>query len=59
MSRIDPVSALLNAPTWALLGLAVKDARLRERSANTVAATMLAKLDGDDRPDPCQLGFVL
>jgi hypothetical protein len=36
---------LQSAPTWARLGLTVRDARLRERAADALAATIIERLD--------------
>ena len=40
-TRTTQLSMLLNAPAWAKLGLAVPDARLRERAADALAATIV------------------
>jgi hypothetical protein len=45
MDRERLSSILLNAPAWVRLGLAVPDARLRERAADALAATIADKLD--------------
>ncbi|GAA3895072.1 hypothetical protein GCM10022276_12700 [Sphingomonas limnosediminicola] len=45
MDRARLSSILLNAPAWVRLGLAVPDARLRERAADVLAATIVDKLD--------------
>lgn len=47
MDRIDRTriaDILLAAPAWARVGLTVRDARMRERAADTLAATILEKL---------------
>ena len=47
MDRIDQqrlAAILLHAPVWARLGLAVRDERLRERAADTLAGIVAAKL---------------
>jgi len=52
MNRIDQhclAAILLHAPAWARLGLAVRDERLRERAADTLAGIVAAKL-GDLGP---------
>lgn len=36
---------LQNAPAWTRLGLTVPDPRMRERAADALAATIVAKLD--------------
>ena len=36
---------LQTAPTWARLGLTVRDAALRERAADVLAATIIKRLD--------------
>ncbi len=43
MGRERLSSILLNAPTWARLGLAVKDSRQRERAADALAATIVQR----------------
>jgi hypothetical protein len=47
MDRIEQqriAAILLHAPAWARLGLAVRDERLRERAADTLAGIIAAKL---------------
>jgi hypothetical protein len=54
MDRIDQqrlAAILLNAPAWARLGLAVRDERMRERAADTLAGIVAARL-GEARPAP-------
>ncbi|WP_367613616.1 DUF6771 family protein [Sphingomonas sp. AP4-R1] len=46
---------LLTAPTWARLGLSVRDERLRERAADAMAARIVQGLEGIAEPDPRQL----
>lgn len=43
----DIAPAILAAPAWARLGIAVRDPRLRARAAETLARTILEELDGD------------
>jgi hypothetical protein len=65
MERVATSSALtaaiLAAPTWAHLGLTVRDARLRERAAQEVAETVLDRLQSGPAPDahPDQLALAL
>ncbi len=47
----DQISVILQtAPAWARVGLTVRDAALRERAADTLAAAILKRLD---EPAPC------
>jgi hypothetical protein len=53
MDRIDQhriAAILLHAPAWARLGLAVRDERLRERAADTLAGIVAAKLGDAGQP---------
>ena len=60
MDRERLAHVVLNAPAWVRLGLAVPDARLRERAADALAATILDKLDEQSHAeDPNQLGLSL
>jgi len=50
MDRFAPDSAalgaiILDAPAWALIGLAMRDLRLRQRAAQEIAETVLDRLD--------------
>jgi hypothetical protein len=51
MERERLSSILLNAPTWARLGLAVRDPRLRERAADALAATIVQRLEEPARAE--------
>ncbi len=62
MERIerDELSAiLLAAPGWARVGLTMPDERMRERAADTLAATIIEKLEGSGQPDANQLRLPL
>ena len=65
MERVASPSALtaaiLATPRWALLGLGVRDSRLRERAALEVAETLLDVLERDPAPEthPDQLALAL
>ncbi len=62
MERIEQkeLSAiLLAAPGWARVGLAMPDARLRERAADTLAATIIENLQQGAVPDVNQLRLPL
>jgi hypothetical protein len=62
MERIEQkeLSAiLLAAPGWARVGLTVPDPRMRERAADTLAATIIEKLRPDVVPDVNQLRLPL
>jgi len=48
---------LLAAPGWARVGLTMPDVRMRERAADTLAATIIEKLEGRPAPDVNQLGL--
>jgi hypothetical protein len=45
LAPADIVPGILNAPGWARLGIAVRDPRLRERAAETLARAILEGLD--------------
>lgn len=47
------------APGWARVGLTMPDERIRERAANTLAATIIEKLEGSSLPDVNQLNLPL
>lgn len=62
MKRIerDELSAiLLAAPGWARVGLTMPDEGMRERAADTLAATIIEKLEGSSPPDVNQLRLPL
>ena len=62
MERIerDELSAvLLAAPGWARVGLTMPDERMRKRAADTLAATIIEKLEGASPPDVNQLRLPL
>lgn len=62
MERIErqALSAiLLAAPGWARVGLTMPDERMRERAADTLAATIIEKLEGSPPPDVNQLSLPL
>jgi len=50
---IDRLSSILQtAPAWARLGLTVRDASLRERAADALAATIIRRLEEPEPADP-------
>ncbi|WP_254620871.1 DUF6771 family protein [Sphingomonas sp. CL5.1] len=54
MERIEQkelAAILLAAPGWARVGLTMPDPRLRERAADTLAATIIEKLRREALPD--------
>lgn len=59
IERQELSAILLAAPGWARVGLTMPDARLRERAADTLAATMIEKLQGTPTPDINQLRLSL
>jgi hypothetical protein len=62
MERIErqKLSAiLLAAPGWARIGLTMPDERMRERAADTLAVTIIEKLEGSSPPDESQLSLPL
>ncbi|KEZ19415.1 hypothetical protein CP98_01936 [Sphingobium yanoikuyae] len=62
MERIErqQLSAiLLAAPDWARVGLTMPDEHMRERAADTLAATIIEKLEGRSEPDVDQLRLPL
>jgi len=38
-------AAILDAPSWALIGLAVRDPRMRQRAAQEIAETVLDRME--------------
>lgn len=62
MERIERdqlASILLMAPDWARAGLTMSDARLRERAADALAATIIEKLISGPEVDVNQLELPL
>jgi hypothetical protein len=62
MERLDRTrlaDILLNAPGWARVDLTIADARLRERAADTLAATIVARLSEPATVDRDQLPLPL
>ncbi|WP_298193066.1 DUF6771 family protein [Novosphingobium sp.] len=62
MERIerDELSAILMAaPGWARVGLTMPDERMRERAADTLAATIIERLERTPTPDPNQFRLPL
>ncbi len=62
MERIErqALSAiLLAAPGWARVGLTMPDEKMRERAADTQAATIIEKLEGSSPPNVNQLSLPL
>ena len=49
---------LVTAPVWARLGLAIRDARMRERAADCLAATIVDRLSEVPAADPNQLSLL-
>jgi hypothetical protein len=45
---------LVEAPLWARLGLAIRDARLRTRAADCIAARIVERRDAEEGDDPDQ-----
>lgn len=48
-------AAILSAPTWAKLGIGVRDPRLQERAAHVLAERVVDAMAGGDKPDSQQL----
>jgi hypothetical protein len=59
IERQELSAILLAAPGWARVGLTMPDERMRERAADALAATIIAKLDGSSPPDVNQLNLPL
>lgn len=62
MERVDRArlaDILLNAPAWARVGLTVRDSRLRERAADTLAATIVERIEERPAADRDQLPLPL
>jgi len=43
-------TAILSAPGWARVGLTMRDAQMRERAADTIAAAILDRLEKIEVP---------
>lgn len=43
-------TAILSAPSWAQVGLTMRDEQMRERAADTIAATILDRLEKIEEP---------
>lgn len=59
IERQELSAILLAAPAWARVGLTMPDERIRERAADTLAATIIEKLEGSSPPDLNQLNLPL
>jgi len=59
IERHELSAILLAAPGWARVGLTMPDERMRERAADTLAATIIEKLEGSLPPDVNQLRLPL
>ena len=57
--RTQLCEILMNAPAWARVGLTMRDARMRERAADALAATIQDRMHPQPRPDPGQLALPL
>jgi hypothetical protein len=55
----DMIPVILAAPAWARIGLTVRDPRLRERAAETLARTILEELGDGPTQDANQLPLAL
>ncbi|WP_454884018.1 DUF6771 family protein [Sphingomonas oryzagri] len=58
---LDSIStALLSAPAWARVGLTMRDTQMREQAADTIAASILERLERpQSEPDRNQLVLLL
>ena len=59
MTHESIAAAILSAPGWARVGLTMRDIGMRERAADTIAATILETLAPPEREDRDQLGLPL
>lgn len=59
IAREELSAILLAAPGWAQVGLTMPDERMRERAADTLAATIIEKLEGSSPTDVNQLRLPL
>ncbi|WP_254911425.1 DUF6771 family protein [Sphingosinicella sp.] len=59
IERQELSAILLAAPGWAPVGLTMPDKHMRERAADTLAATIIEKLEGVPAPDINQLRLPL
>ena len=60
MERLDRrhlADILLGAPAWARVGLTVRDSRLRERAADTLAATIIERIAEPEPADERQMAL--
>jgi len=55
----DLIPVILAAPAWARIGITVRDPRLRERAAETLARTILEELGDAPTQDANQLSLAL
>ncbi|MEG3148456.1 DUF6771 family protein [Sphingomonas sp. ZT3P38] len=55
----DLIPVILAAPAWARIGITVRDPRLRERAAETLARNILDELGGGPTQDANQLPLAL
>ena len=52
-------AAIADAPAWALIGLTMPDAQMRERGAEELARWIAERIDPTPTPDRRQLGLPL
>ena len=45
MDRESLIDIILNSPAWARVGLTMRDERMRERAAETLAVTILQRME--------------
>ena len=59
MDREALSDIILNSPAWARIGLTMPDARMRERAADTLAATIIERMSPSSEVDENQLSLPL
>ena len=59
MERATLSTIILETPAWARIGLTVRDRNMRERAADTLAATIIERLEPGEQPDDRQLALPL
>jgi len=59
MERAALSAIILAAPAWARVGLTMRDPNMRERAADTLAATIIERLDPGEQPDIRQMALPL
>ena len=59
MERAILANIILASPAWARVGLTMRDLNMRERAADTLAATIIERLEPGEQPDHRQMALPL